>query len=299
MNCLLCSSQNLSPIREINGYMLKQRWQAEFGIDISTEIRDVILFKQLYCENCKIQFFDPLNAGSSDLYKQLERFDWYYQQNKWEYTRALQDLPGCDRVVEIGSGYGYFAEHARKALKLNIHGIEINPDAVVFARAKGLTVDLVSLEELAAQKPGYYQAVCAFQVLEHVDNPRSFLRSCCDLLVPGGKLILSIPNGMGFQFKLDLLLDMPPHHLSIWNPETLSKLARIYSLDLMKLEFEPLPPYHVDLWMRYCLPEVPSKSLVLRALRKIARKTIHLYLFLFPFQNFLRGMGMYAVFVKR
>jgi len=33
--------------------------------------------------------------------------------------------------------------------------------------------------------------VCSMEVLEHVDNPAAFIRSCCDLVKPGGHLFLS------------------------------------------------------------------------------------------------------------
>lgn len=39
-----------------------------------------------------------------------------------------------------------------------------------------------------------FDAITASEIIEHLENPRHFLRQCFALLKPGGKLILSTPN---------------------------------------------------------------------------------------------------------
>lgn len=48
--------------------------------------------------------------------------------------------------------------------------------------------------ELPAELSGRFQGVVAAEIIEHLENPRHFLRLCRDALQPGGKLILSTPN---------------------------------------------------------------------------------------------------------
>ncbi len=39
-----------------------------------------------------------------------------------------------------------------------------------------------------------YDLVCAVEIIEHVENPAGFMRSCAGVLAPGGFLIVSTPN---------------------------------------------------------------------------------------------------------
>src|SRR5689334_19215196 len=39
-----------------------------------------------------------------------------------------------------------------------------------------------------------FDAISALEILEHIENPRNFIRQCRKLLKPGGKLFLTTPN---------------------------------------------------------------------------------------------------------
>jgi SAM-dependent methyltransferase len=48
--------------------------------------------------------------------------------------------------------------------------------------------------DFASGREGAHDAVCAMEIIEHLENPRHFLRQCCAILKPGGMLLLSTPN---------------------------------------------------------------------------------------------------------
>lgn len=246
--CPLCGSANAVTKREFMSDRIVDAWQRTYQMDVSTEFHGISDFRLLECQDCKLQFFVPgALAGSPALYESLEKFEWYYMREKWEHGVALEDLAGCQNGIEVGCGFGEFvARVVREKPGIVFEGYEQNPSAVKIARNKGIPVQLMSLEELAEAQPGKYGAVCAFQVLEHVADAKSFVNAACRLLRSGGRLILGLPNAQSFLRHQFNLLDMPPHHVTRWTAEALEQVERRFPLKIQRICYEPLADYHVE-----------------------------------------------------
>ncbi|WP_309112523.1 class I SAM-dependent methyltransferase [Saccharothrix sp.] len=95
-------------------------------------------------------------------------------------------------VVEAGSAGGFFLEQAQRA-GIRVEGVEPSGVCVGFARDRlGVSVRQGTFETYSA---GFaVDAVCAFHVLEHVEDPHGFLAAARRALVPGGWLALEVPN---------------------------------------------------------------------------------------------------------
>ncbi len=287
-------------LRRIPASRLSTDWKNALGIDIAGllgGIPEILLYR---CQASQVDFFMPPEAaGTPEFYEGLRKFDWYYMADKWEFTEALRDLAGRLRILEVGSGTGLFVEMAGKELRgARIQGIELNENAVSQAREKDLPVMQRDLEELG-RRGETFDAVCGFQVLEHVHRPRELLAAMVQVLEPGGVLILSVPNRDSFLRHQYNLLDMPPHHMTRWNGGVLAYLSRLFPLRLLRLRFEPLAPYHVSgyvaayggYWrakfpfLRRCL----SEKRLARLADFIQQRRLN---------RFLRGQSLYGVFQK-
>ena len=101
-------------------------------------------------------------------------------------------LPPPARVLELGAGSGAMAQrladlgYAPTASDL-FPGRFQPHDPIPFVAA-----DLNG--PFAAGLPGDLEAVVALELVEHLENPRHFLRQVRALLPPGGQLLLSTPN---------------------------------------------------------------------------------------------------------
>ncbi len=80
-------------------------------------------------------------------------------------------------------------------------GVEVCAEAVEWGR-EHFGLDLLSgtLEDLSLPEASF-DVVHASQVIEHVNDPRSFIRAARRLLRPGGFLVLATPNAAGFQAR--------------------------------------------------------------------------------------------------
>src|SRR4029450_1284452 len=96
------------------------------------------------------------------------------------------------RVLEIGAGEGGLG--AWLASRFDYVGVE--PDQTSRAMAADRLRALgrgEMIEALAANDPRLYDAVCAFEVLEHIEDDGAALRSWRERLTPRGHLLISVP----------------------------------------------------------------------------------------------------------
>lgn len=245
---------NCTVVKSLDPLAISNRWHNELGILWSPPHEVTSL---LYCHDVGtgLYFYSPSEvAGGSDLYSQLQRFPWYYMDEKWEFNLTLQllrSLPSGSRVLEIGVGQGAFLEKDRGA-GLQICGMELNPAGARAARDKGFTIVEKDMAAFHAEDPTPWDAICAFQVLEHLPEPRIFLDQAIALLKPGGLLILSVPNAAVARLldpERNDLLEQPPHHMSHWDEGVFRSLESFLPLKLRDVAFEPLATYHIGLFI--------------------------------------------------
>lgn len=106
-------------------------------------------------------------------------------------TRMLPD--GVHDVLEIGCGLGAFG--VRFAERYNYLGLEPDPAAygVAVGRANALgrgEVRNVRVEDVEA---GQFDLVCAFEVLEHIEDDAAAVKAWATRLRTGGYLLMSVP----------------------------------------------------------------------------------------------------------
>lgn len=240
--CPLCRSFEVLAVGAVRRADLVDRYRA-IGVQIESELPAASTIDLRRCRQCDLEFFDPPAAGSSDLYRQLESFDWYYEAEKPEFSIALDLIPEGANVLEVGSGAGAFA--ARLPARCRYVGLELNASAAAKARSAGIDVRVESLDEHLATHASRYDVVCSFQVLEHVSDPRGFLSGCAHAAKSGGRILIGVPSADSFAGSLpDFILDMPPHHVTRWSDRCLRAAASQAGLEFVQLLPESLRSVH-------------------------------------------------------
>jgi 2-polyprenyl-3-methyl-5-hydroxy-6-metoxy-1,4-benzoquinol methylase len=96
------------------------------------------------------------------------------------------------RLLEVGCGYGFFLKQFADNPGVEATGIEVSLPAVEHARQYVPTVIHGSVEEMAVAEQ--FDCAAAFEVIEHLFDPRAFLAKVAQLLRPGGHFLLTTPD---------------------------------------------------------------------------------------------------------
>jgi len=137
------------------------------------------------------------------------------------YDLVKRTMPGgVSRVLEIGCGRGGFG--ARLAQRYDYVGIE--PDAASYAVAKERisAVGAGEVRNIASGTLGdeTFDLVCAFEVLEHIENDETAVKEWASRVRPGGWLLLSVPAD---QYRYGTWDELAGHYRR-YDPTDLTKL---------------------------------------------------------------------------
>lgn len=172
------------------------------------------------------------------------------------YVAERVSLRGA-QVLDVGCGGGLLSEAlAREGA--HVTALDLAPELVEIAKLhlleSGLSVHykLQSVEALAEEAPGTFDAITCMEMLEHVPDPASVLRACARLLKPGGRLFVSTLNRtpvafavaiVGAEYLANLLPRGTHDYKSFIRPAELSAWLRDAGFaleDVSGLAYDPL-----------------------------------------------------------
>ena len=198
--CAICGTENYTHVLYPANFNADDFSPAVFSARRSP---DRVHYRIVKCLRCGLVRSDPVAdpAVISSLYS-LSGFRYEAEVNNLTttYGRYLSELDRLggrkDALLEIGCGNGFLLEEAHRRGYTIVRGVEPSTDAVVQAPPSvraGIVVDVM--------RPGLFEeetfdAICLFQVLDHLPDPASVLGECLRLLRPGG-LVLCLNHDVG------------------------------------------------------------------------------------------------------
>nr|WP_235043373.1 bifunctional 2-polyprenyl-6-hydroxyphenol methylase/3-demethylubiquinol 3-O-methyltransferase UbiG [Candidatus Kinetoplastibacterium oncopeltii] len=152
-------------------------------------------------------------------------------------------------ILDLGCGGGILSE-SLAALGANVTGIDLADDLIEIANFHSsrnlldITYRNISAEDLSISEQKKYDIVVCMEMLEHVPDPVSIIKSCSNLVKDGGTVFFSTINRnlksflfsiVGAEYILKLL-PIGTHSYKLFiKPCELIKYSRKFNLELMEL----------------------------------------------------------------
>ena len=152
------------------------------------------------CERCGLGYSDPQPRDAVQQ-RYLVDYDLAQHFGAHEHRKGVLNARRLDRLpqphpgqtlLDVGCGDGQFAASAA-ARGWDVRAVELNPPAVRRARERGIAVVEGRLED-GELEPGAFGVVTAWDVIEHVPEPRSFIDQLARVVAPGGLVVVTTLN---------------------------------------------------------------------------------------------------------
>lgn len=202
------------------------------------------------CDSCDVEFANPMKSPGKEWYERhllyRNRYQAVGQYVGWMHRELLSRIPGNNlRLLDLGCGTGDFVQEALRH-GFDAVGLDFDSQAIAVGRShwKSERLHDMSIEEYFKHMPEPFDIITFYEVLEHLENPGSFLGMLKGYLRPGGRISFSIPNR---DSRLNSLyrrlvpgIDFPPHHLTRWSKQAVQKAMDLHGfrIDVLK----PLRP---------------------------------------------------------
>lgn len=192
-------------------------------------------FSRYYCESESAKYW------ASTFYKETAdaRREKLWRPKALMIRDVLQRF-GADRhgMIDIGGGYGIFAEEYAKFSGGKVTVIEPGPALAQVCRDKGLEVVQEFLEAIKPEQLGdRTKAFVSFELFEHLHDPERFLRHLFGLMSTSDLFIFTTLSGTGVDIQAlwqDSKAVSPPHHLNFFNPKSVRILLERLGFEMLQ-----------------------------------------------------------------
>lgn len=204
----------------------------------------------LRCRNCGFCYADPFIPGDSAFYSlfydnpEFPKWKWEYEETYQQLKLSLQNGSLSNpKVLEIGAGTGMFVQKIAGDLtpKENIVTIEYSEAGKNAIESLGIRSMQEDVRNMGEEFRGYFDVICMYQVLEHMNDLDTVFTKLRELSTPGAQLFIAVPNSamMTFYEENNAWQDNAPVHVGRWNRRSFEIIGERH---MWKLEYHSPEP---------------------------------------------------------
>jgi 2-polyprenyl-3-methyl-5-hydroxy-6-metoxy-1,4-benzoquinol methylase len=157
----------------------------------------------------------------------------YHDMYRGEFQQ--HSIPPQGRLLEIGFGSGHFLSWA-KSVGFKVVGVEVNSQFVDSAKAKGLEVYQLPLQQISQLNSSHSQfdVVVLLDVLEHLypDEIIRLFKELRSVLAPGGAVVCRFPNGLSPFSTQTQWADLT--HVTVLTPERMRQIGVVTGFEVKR-----------------------------------------------------------------
>lgn len=232
-HCPVCNSSNINPLLTVKDHSVSKEefviWQCgACTLRFTQDVPDEDSIGPYYQSQDYISHSNTDKGLLNKLYQRVRKLTL-----EQKASLIIGKTKEKGRILDIGAGIGAFLS-VMKEKGWEIKGIE--PDEVARKNAKDLFgLKLEQPTELDKLQPGTYDAITLWHVLEHVHRLHDYVEQLKNLLAPGGKIFIAVPNYTSvdatayrnFWAAYDV-----PRHLYHFSPQAIERLIGQHGLRL-------------------------------------------------------------------
>ena len=155
-------------------------------------------------------------------YHEIEIDNWWFKSRRRYLLDVLKKAPHNSKILDIGCSSGIFLKELElQGFKMeHLFGIDISEKAIENCKRNGIQNAFV----MDAQKislPEKFDFIIASDCLEHLQDDVTAIRNWCELLKPGGEMVIFVPAFQSLWSNHD---EVNMHYRRYMNKELRDKL---------------------------------------------------------------------------
>ncbi|HUR83365.1 MAG TPA: class I SAM-dependent methyltransferase [Thermoanaerobaculia bacterium] len=176
--------------------------------------------------------------------------------HRWASLRGQTRTDLLDRIdttakniLEFGCGEAPLGAALKKRQRCRVVGVELDHAAAMIARKRIDDVYEGDVREIVAILDEQFDSIVGGDIVEHLDEPWSFLGDLRRIAAPGGKLLLSLPNIAHASIVADLLQGRFDYvymgltcvgHLRFFTRRSIEEMLQIAGWEVVSIEPQSL-----------------------------------------------------------
>mgnify|MGYP002630153999 CR=1 FL=1 len=194
----------------------------------------------------------PVNMGS-EWFDIVDASHFWIRNRLQVFLKMAPPLPAEAKYAEIGCGTGLFQDQLERNAGISVDGFDLNLEALKRNISRS-PLFVYNVFEQCPSLESVYDGLFLFDVLEHLDDDREFVKACLYHLKPGGLIYINVPSREELRSKYDALVG----HVRRYSLSDLVSVAESCGLAVEKQTYWGMPFYPLLAFRKLMMRNTPD-----------------------------------------